>query len=82
MPPNQCIRCWRQPGSVTAARGSCGQRVVTARDDEAEIIRVLNAGADDYVVKPPASPRRAAARRQALAWRLAARTGGADGSAG
>jgi len=26
--------------------------VVTARDDETEIVRVLNAGADDYVVKP------------------------------
>lgn len=26
--------------------------VITARDDEAEIVRVLNAGADDYVVKP------------------------------
>jgi DNA-binding response OmpR family regulator len=26
--------------------------VVTARDDEAEIIRVLDAGADDYVIKP------------------------------
>ena len=26
--------------------------VVTAHDDEAEIIRVLDAGADDYVVKP------------------------------
>ena len=26
--------------------------VVTARDNEAEIIRVLDAGADDYVVKP------------------------------
>jgi DNA-binding response OmpR family regulator len=26
--------------------------VATARDDEAEIIRLLNAGADDYVVKP------------------------------
>ena len=26
--------------------------VVTARDDETEIIRVLDAGADDYVVKP------------------------------
>jgi two-component system, OmpR family, KDP operon response regulator KdpE len=26
--------------------------VITARDDEAEIIRVLDAGADDYVVKP------------------------------
>jgi len=26
--------------------------VVTARDDEAEIIRTLDAGADDYIVKP------------------------------
>jgi two-component system KDP operon response regulator KdpE len=26
--------------------------VATARDDEAEIVRVLDAGADDYVVKP------------------------------
>ncbi|MFJ3232432.1 response regulator transcription factor [Streptomyces sp. NPDC086787] len=26
--------------------------VATARDDEAEIIRILNAGADDYLVKP------------------------------
>jgi DNA-binding response OmpR family regulator len=26
--------------------------VITARDDEAEIIRALDAGADDYVVKP------------------------------
>jgi DNA-binding response OmpR family regulator len=26
--------------------------VVTARDNEAEIIRVLDAGADDYVIKP------------------------------
>ena len=26
--------------------------VVTARDDESEIIRVLDAGADDYVIKP------------------------------
>jgi len=26
--------------------------VITARDDEGEIIRVLDAGADDYVVKP------------------------------
>ena len=26
--------------------------VITARDDEAEIIRVLDAGADDYVIKP------------------------------
>ena len=26
--------------------------IVTARDDDAEIIRLLNAGADDYLVKP------------------------------
>ena len=26
--------------------------IATARDDEAEIIRLLNAGADDYLVKP------------------------------
>ena len=26
--------------------------MATARDDEAEIVRVLDAGADDYVVKP------------------------------
>jgi DNA-binding response OmpR family regulator len=26
--------------------------VITARDDEAEIVRALNAGADDYVTKP------------------------------
>src|SRR5215470_16325470 len=26
--------------------------VATARDDEADIVRVLNAGADDYLVKP------------------------------
>src|ERR1700724_1125658 len=26
--------------------------VATARDDEAEIIRTLDAGADDYVIKP------------------------------
>jgi len=26
--------------------------VITARDDEAEIVRALDAGADDYVIKP------------------------------
>ena len=26
--------------------------IATARDDEAEIVRVLDAGADDYLVKP------------------------------
>lgn len=29
--------------------------VLTARDDEAEVVRVLNAGADDYIIKPFAS---------------------------
>jgi DNA-binding response OmpR family regulator len=29
--------------------------IATARDDEAEIVRLLDAGADDYVVKPFAS---------------------------
>ena len=26
--------------------------VATARDDEREVIRLLNAGADDYIIKP------------------------------
>ena len=39
--------------------------VVTARDDEAEIIRTLDAGADDYVVKP-FSPRQLEARLRAV----------------
>jgi len=31
----------------------CGPVIVaTARDDEAEVVRLLNAGADDYLVKP------------------------------
>jgi two-component system response regulator MprA len=53
--------------------------VITARDDEAEIIRVLDAGADDYVVKPFAHEelmarvrallrRRSPARRRRLAY--------------
>ena len=29
--------------------------VATARDDEAEIVRLLDGGADDYVVKPYAA---------------------------
>ena len=44
--------------------------VITARDNESEIIRVLDAGADDYVIKPFGArpdrredPRRAAAVR-------------------
>ena len=34
--------------------------VATARDDEAEIVRLLNAGADDYLVKPFSSEHLAA----------------------
>jgi DNA-binding response OmpR family regulator len=62
--------------------------VATARDDEAEIIRLLNAGADDYLVKPfsggqlaarlGAVLRRAtAARRPGLSRTADAPTGGA-----
>ena len=46
--------------------------VATARDDEAEMVRVLDIGADDYVIKPftagaaqRAHPRRAAPDRDA-----------------
>jgi DNA-binding response OmpR family regulator len=43
-------------------RGVCDVPVVvaTARDDEAEIVRLLNAGADDYLVKPFSSEHLAA----------------------
>ncbi|MFC6094262.1 response regulator transcription factor [Saccharothrix sp. BKS2] len=43
-------------------RGVCDVPVIvaTARDDEAEIVRVLNAGADDYLVKPFSSEHLAA----------------------
>ncbi len=50
--------------------------VVTARDDEAEIIRVLDAGADDYVVKPFGTGQ-IEARIRAVLRRLAASSGGA-----
>jgi len=49
--------------------------VVTARDDEAEIIRTLDAGADDYVVKP-FSTRQLEARLRAVLRRT-----GEDGAA-
>ncbi len=39
--------------------------VLTARDDEAEVVRTLDAGADDYVVKP-ASAEQVDARLRAL----------------
>ncbi len=43
-------------------RGLCDVPVIvaTARDDEAEIVRLLNAGADDYLVKPFSSEHLAA----------------------
>ena len=58
--------------------------VATARDDEAEIVRLLDAGADDYVVKPFAAGQldariRAVLRRGAA---TARRAGRADRSAG
>ncbi len=48
--------------------------VATARDEEAEIIRLLNAGADDYVVKP-FSGEHLAARIAALLRRADPRAG-------
>ena len=46
--------------------------VATARDDEAEIVRLLDAGADDYVVKPySAGPARGPHPRGAAAGRTA-----------
>ena len=50
--------------------------VATARDEEAEIIRLLNAGADDYVVKP-FSGEHLAARITALLRRAAPQGGAA-----
>ena len=43
--------------------------VVTAREDEATVCAALNAGADDYVVKPP-KPRELLARIEAVARRV------------
>lgn len=48
--------------------------VATARDDEAEIVRLLNAGADDYLVKP-FSGDHLAARMTAVLRRADGRTG-------
>jgi DNA-binding response OmpR family regulator len=57
--------------------------VATARDDEAEVVRLLNAGADDYLVKPFSvehlSARLAAVLRRAHG-RGAAGPGGAAGA--
>ncbi|WP_416901968.1 response regulator transcription factor [Micromonospora echinospora] len=53
--------------------------VATARDDETEIVRVLDAGADDYVVKPFTAAQLDARVRAVL--RRAASVAGADDSA-
>jgi DNA-binding response OmpR family regulator len=50
--------------------------VATARDDEAEIVRLLDAGADDYLVKPFSAAQAMARVRAVL--RRAAPTAGAD----
>jgi DNA-binding response OmpR family regulator len=52
--------------------------VATARDDEAEIVRLLDAGADDYVVKPYTAAQ-IEARIRAVLRRGAAGTAGATG---
>lgn len=52
--------------------------VATARDDEAEVIRVLDAGADDYVIKPY-SASQLDARIRAVLRRASASVGGASG---
>jgi DNA-binding response OmpR family regulator len=52
--------------------------VATARDDEAEIVRLLDAGADDYVVKPYTAAH-IEARVRAVLRRGAASTAGATG---
>lgn len=49
--------------------------VATARDDEGEIVRVLNAGADDYVTKP-FTARQLDARIRAVLRRIPGSTGG------
>ena len=49
--------------------------VATARDDEAEIVRLLNAGADDYLVKP-FSVEHLSARLAAVLRRARGRTAG------
>ena len=59
--------------------------VATARDDEAEIIRLLNAGADDYLVKPfsggQLSARLAAVLRRTEGARSGTGAGGGSGPA-
>ncbi|MDJ0340013.1 response regulator transcription factor [Streptomyces sp. H10-C2] len=51
--------------------------IATARDDEAEIVRLLNAGADDYLVKP-FSVEHLSARMAAVLRRARGREAGPD----
>ena len=52
--------------------------VATARDDEREIVRLLDAGADEYVIKPYSGPE-LEARIRALLRRSGKGTSGSDG---
>ncbi|RKN40547.1 response regulator transcription factor [Streptomyces hoynatensis] len=52
--------------------------IATARDDEAEIVRLLNDGADDYLVKP-FSVEHLSARMSAVLRRAGGASGGRDG---
>ncbi len=54
--------------------------VATARDDESEIVRLLNAGADDYLVKP-FSVEHLSARLAAVLRRARGRSGAPGGDA-
>lgn len=51
--------------------------VATARGDDDSIVRLLDAGADDYLVKPYSTPQ-LAARIRAVLRRVEARAGGSD----
>ncbi|MBQ0862929.1 response regulator transcription factor [Streptomyces smyrnaeus] len=55
--------------------------IATARDDEAEIVRLLNAGADDYLVKP-FSVAHLSARMAAVLRRTTGEFGGSGDSGG
>jgi DNA-binding response OmpR family regulator len=59
---------------VSRAIGGAPVIVATARDDEVEVIRLLNAGADDYLVKP-FSAAQMDARIRAVLRRVQSRTG-------
>lgn len=55
--------------------------IATARDDEAEVVRLLNAGADDYLVKP-FSVEHLSARMSAVLRRARGREAAPDEAAG